>query len=71
MTDEDLRAVFAYLRTVPPIANAVPQPLFRGTFATYDVSADGQRFLVPQPVEDLSAIPLTFVSGALSSAPEK
>jgi len=26
MTDEDLRAVFAYLRTVPPIANAVPQP---------------------------------------------
>lgn len=27
MTDEDLRAVFVYLRTLPPIANAVPQPL--------------------------------------------
>ena len=47
------------------------QPLFRGTFATYDVSADGQRILVPQPVDDITTIPLTFVSGALSSAPEK
>ena len=27
MTDDDLRAVFAYLRTLPPIANVVPQPL--------------------------------------------
>jgi hypothetical protein len=26
MTDEDLRAVFAYLRTLPPITNVVPQP---------------------------------------------
>ncbi len=51
--------------------NATAQPLFRGTFATYDVSADGQRILVPQPVEDITTIPLTFVSGALSSAPEK
>ncbi|BDG03234.1 diheme cytochrome c-553 [Anaeromyxobacter oryzae] len=27
MTDEDLRAVFAYLRSVPPIRNRVPEPL--------------------------------------------
>jgi mono/diheme cytochrome c family protein len=26
MTDEDLRAVFAYLRSLPPIANKVPDP---------------------------------------------
>jgi len=27
MTDEDLRAIFAYLRTIPPVKNRVPQPL--------------------------------------------
>jgi hypothetical protein len=27
MTDDDLRAVFAFLRTLPPIANVVPQPV--------------------------------------------
>lgn len=27
MTDEDLRSIFAYLRTLPPVANVVPQPL--------------------------------------------
>jgi hypothetical protein len=27
LTDRDLRAVFAYLQTVPPIVNAVPQPI--------------------------------------------
>ena len=27
LTDQDLEAVFAYLRTVPPIKNRVPQPL--------------------------------------------
>lgn len=27
MTDEDLRAIFAYLRTLPPIANVIPQPV--------------------------------------------
>lgn len=27
MTDEDLEAVFAYLRTLPPIKNRVPEPL--------------------------------------------
>jgi hypothetical protein len=26
-TDEDLRAVFAYLRSIPPIRNRVPQPI--------------------------------------------
>jgi len=27
MTDEDLRAVFAYLRSIPPIENRVPEPV--------------------------------------------
>jgi mono/diheme cytochrome c family protein len=27
MTDDDLRAMFAYLRSLPPIANAVPPPV--------------------------------------------
>jgi hypothetical protein len=27
MSDEDLRAVFAFLKTLPPIANTVPQPI--------------------------------------------
>ena len=27
MTDEDLRAVFAYLKSVPPISNIVPTPI--------------------------------------------
>jgi hypothetical protein len=27
MSDEDLKAIFAYLRTLPPIANVVPVPL--------------------------------------------
>jgi mono/diheme cytochrome c family protein len=27
MTDEDLRAVYAYLRTIPPVHNRVPEPL--------------------------------------------
>jgi cytochrome c553 len=26
-TDEDLRAIFAYLQSIPPIANRVPQPI--------------------------------------------
>jgi hypothetical protein len=26
MSDEDLKAVFAYLRTVTPVKNAVPNP---------------------------------------------
>lgn len=27
MTDDDLKAVFAYLRTIPPVHNPVPQPV--------------------------------------------
>ena len=27
MTDEDLRAVFAYLQTIPAVANKVPEPI--------------------------------------------
>jgi hypothetical protein len=27
MTDDDLRAMFAFLKTLPPIANTVPQPV--------------------------------------------
>lgn len=27
MTDDDLKAVFAYLRSIPPVYNTVPQPL--------------------------------------------
>jgi hypothetical protein len=27
MTDEDLKAIFAYLKSIKPIRNAVPQPV--------------------------------------------
>ena len=27
MSDEDLSAIFAYLRSIPPIDNAVPEPI--------------------------------------------
>jgi hypothetical protein len=27
MTDADLKAVFAYLRSIPPISNKVPDPV--------------------------------------------
>jgi len=27
MTDEDLRSIFAYLQTIPPVENVVPQPV--------------------------------------------
>jgi hypothetical protein len=27
MNDDDLKAVFAYLKSIPPIANHVPDPL--------------------------------------------
>jgi hypothetical protein len=26
-TDEDLRAIFAYLQSLPPVRNRVPQPM--------------------------------------------
>ena len=45
----------------------VPKPLFQtglefdsGAFRQYDVSADGKRFLVAQPLED-SASPITVI----------
>jgi len=34
MTDDDLKAMFAYLRTVPPIQNQVPEPLPPGAPAS-------------------------------------
>jgi len=30
LTDEDLHAIFAYLRTVPPVANRVPEAVVAG-----------------------------------------
>ena len=27
LTDEDLKAIFAYLRSVPPLHNRVPEPV--------------------------------------------
>jgi hypothetical protein len=27
MTDDDLKAVFAYLRQIPPVKNKVPDPI--------------------------------------------
>jgi len=30
LSDEDLKAIFAYLRSVPPIANRVPEPAIAG-----------------------------------------
>ena len=31
MTDGDLQAVFAYLRSIPPITNHVPDPVLTAT----------------------------------------
>ncbi|MBV8545489.1 MAG: protein kinase [Acidobacteria bacterium] len=42
--------------------SATPKPLFHLRGFSYDVTRDGQRFIVDQPVEDTSAAPLTFVS---------
>ena len=41
LTDEDLKAIFAYLKTVPPVKNAVPEPkvppeAMKGILAGYD-----------------------------------
>jgi Cytochrome c len=30
MTDDDLKAIFAYLRTIPPVVNHVPDPVMAG-----------------------------------------
>jgi Tol biopolymer transport system component/predicted Ser/Thr protein kinase len=42
--------------------DALPQILFPAPATLADVSADGQRLLITQPVEDATRIPLTFVS---------
>jgi len=41
---------------------ATPKPLFHLPGSTYDVTRDGQRFIVDQPVDDTTRTPLTFVS---------
>ena len=43
-----------------------PKPLFRLPGTKYQVARDGQRFLVDQPVDDLTRVPLTFVSNWLA-----
>ena len=34
MTDEDLQAMFAYLRSLPPVKNQVPLPVVPGAAAS-------------------------------------
>jgi cytochrome c553 len=34
LSDEDLKAIFNYLKTLPPIKNKVPQPMPPGTIAS-------------------------------------
>jgi Tol biopolymer transport system component len=46
--------------------SATPKELFPFMLAPFQASPDGQRFLIPQLVDDVSKIPLTFVSGALN-----
>jgi mono/diheme cytochrome c family protein len=36
MTDEDLKAIYAYLRTIPPVNNAVPAPVPPGGTANFE-----------------------------------
>jgi mono/diheme cytochrome c family protein len=36
LTDEDLKAIFTYLRTIPPVHNRVPDPVPPKTVATTD-----------------------------------
>jgi hypothetical protein len=31
MTDEDLKAIYAYLKQIPPVRNKVPDPILAGT----------------------------------------
>jgi hypothetical protein len=38
----------------------IPQPLFDGNRPGFDVAKDG-RFLIPMPVEQTSAVPITVV----------
>jgi hypothetical protein len=41
MTNDDLKAVFAYLKSLPPISNAVPDP----------ISPTGQRIPTPKALK--------------------
>ena len=41
---------------------SVPKPLFKPPPGGFEVSADGQRFLIGQPIDDAASVPLTFVS---------
>jgi Tol biopolymer transport system component/predicted Ser/Thr protein kinase len=43
--------------------NATPRLLFATDAQLYDVSADGQQFLLAVPMEHPAGVPLTFVSG--------
>ncbi len=36
LTDEDLKAMFAYLRSIPPVHNRVPDPVPRGGPVSYE-----------------------------------
>ena len=42
--------------------SAVPQVLFRDTSSLFDVSADGQRLLIARPLDDITTVPMTFVT---------
>jgi hypothetical protein len=35
MTDDDLKAIFAYLRTIPPVTNHVPEPIAPAVMVTH------------------------------------
>ena len=41
---------------------STPKPMFRLPGFSYDITHDGQRFLIDQPVDDNFRSPLTFVS---------
>jgi hypothetical protein len=67
---EDGTMMAAEVTLGPALRSGTPQPLF-GTgmthpFASYAVSRDGKRFLVPMPVEDGESRPSTVVSNWLA-----
>jgi len=54
------------LMSVDPTADSVPKPLFRLNGRAYDVSRDGQRFLVVTPLVERNREPLTVETSWLS-----
>ncbi|HEV2719675.1 MAG TPA: hypothetical protein VG323_06625, partial [Thermoanaerobaculia bacterium] len=46
---------------------STPKPLFRLLGQSYEVSADGQRFLVDQPLDDIAKQPITVVTNWLAA----